>query len=1053
MVKEDKHAKKGDGENIKVAIRVRPLFQKEIDRGEKECVECDIAANEVIVRGEAGAPYRWTFDYVFNRTFQQNDIFLQVVHPMIESTMEGFNSTIFAYGQSGSGKTHTMAGVLGDKVLEGIIPRSFHYIFDRIKEAGSGVSWRVFCSFVELYNGKCRDLLCENQVSLAIREAADKSFFVQDLQMIECKFEKELFRHMEEGTDRRLVGETDLNAHSSRSHSLFTVLLERTEQSEEGDCKVVSSKLNLVDLAGSERQSKTNASGDRLKEGANINLSLSALGTVIDSIVKAKGHIPFRSSPLTMLLKDSLGGGSKTAMFANIRPSDADISETVSTLRFADRAKQIKNKPKIQMDPKDAKIAELMEEIEDLKARLRKYEGNGPEPEEEEESPQMQERMEQLEVELEQATNLNQRLQMEVEQARGLAQKAQGGLDGQISELQEKCLQLTQEKDLVAQQALDEKGQHHELQTVVLDFLRDIRSRDEVLGKEEPLDGQPYSVDRVSQMLEKILARVQQGVGGVAPAVAEQQVQSLLQEQRKKFEEQDKERNNHHQEEVERISALNEQAQTALNQAMNRLVKMKEKIEKEKAKTQEVTDTYKKQIEESEAKHATEVSNMRSVIADLEDQLQKQKAMTVELSMAAGNKASDALRKSWERSGRFEGSSLSMSASLGRGTSPTKRAAEGKVAGRKVTRSNSDVPRRSGNPTVQQAEQEVELLKKANAMKQNYEAQKSSLQQQLKRLEEETAAMVTQAESGGGAPPDQAVLREKEVELQKLQAEMADLKKGFAKDKQAMAARINNLKATKPEPSAENIEEVRRMEEELKKTKVELDKKRALFDSSSHEMTAKLKALEAEKQALALKAAEPHSPSSAAEGHKAQAELEAKEKEFQRMKEEMEKLKQQFVSDKQEIASKIGNLQTNIDQQISEKKSARRNKAHRGEAEEEEEDEEEEAPRAKKDNKKAKAARQAVEEEEEEEEGEEEAEDGEAVAPGAKKERKAKKVVKKVVRKVVAEEEDEEDAEEEEEEEGELEVEGATAKSKKEKRARQGSRKVVRKVVEEEEEE
>eukprot|EP00906_Rhabdomonas_costata_P010915 RCo015358 len=619
------------GENIKVAVRVRPMLDHERERGEKECVEVDVASSQVIVKGEAGAPYTFTFDYVFNKSFSQKDIFIQVTQPMIEATMEGFNSTIFAYGQSGSGKTHTMAGSFEIEEEKGIIPRSFEYIFQKIKESPSTVTWRLFCSYLELYNGKCRDLLCDSQVSLQIREAQDKSFFVQDLTMPEVKFMKELYRHMEEGTDRRCVGVTDLNAHSSRSHSVFTVLLERSERGEDGDagsCKVVTSKLNLVDLAGSERQSKTNATGDRLKEGANINLSLSALGTVIDSIVKGRGHIPFRSSPLTMLLKDSLGGGSKTAMFANIRPSDVDISETISTLRFADRAKQIKNKPKIQMDPKDAKIAELMEEIEDLKFRLRKYENpNDPTLQEEEEEKQdenLADRLAQLEMDLEQANEEKERMETELGQLRASSSKHGDELGQQLSRAEESVATLQQEKDLVMQQLVDEQGQHHELQTVLADFLRDLKSP-ELTG--EPIAPGQFDLARISKVLDAVLERVREGLGGVNKEVLDSEVQNAVREQRKKFEEQEKQRAKRHQEEVERISALNEQAQAALQQAMNRMVKMKEKIEKEKARAAELAEQCRKQKDELTEQHKAELAPLRALIADLENQLSREKQM------------------------------------------------------------------------------------------------------------------------------------------------------------------------------------------------------------------------------------------------------------------------------------------------------------------------------------------------------------------------------------------------------------------------------------------
>ena len=344
-----KKQRKDEAENIKVVIRSRPLNTKELDAGMKYSVDLDLAEGTVTVNHVCGTPDRWTFDGVINNTFNQNDVFVQFIRPMVDSVLDGFNATIFAYGQSGSGKTYTMTGGSTPE-LQGIIPRSFHYVFNHIRERRSAnISYTIRCSFLELYNGKIRDLLAKSQVSLNIKENKDKTFYVADLSQLEVKFEQEMLNYMEEGNIRRQVAATELNCDSSRSHSIFTVCIEMVETTDDGECRTVTSKLNLVDLAGSERQSKTRASGDTLKEGCNINLSLSALGTVIDTIVKGKGHIPFRSSPLTMLLKDSLGGNSKTCMFANINPADANVSETVSTLRFADRAKQIKNKPVIQV--------------------------------------------------------------------------------------------------------------------------------------------------------------------------------------------------------------------------------------------------------------------------------------------------------------------------------------------------------------------------------------------------------------------------------------------------------------------------------------------------------------------------------------------------------------------------------------------------------------------------------------------------------------------------------------------------------------------------------
>ena len=413
-------------ENIKVIVRCRPLNQKELAEGYKSCVSLDVADNTVQVNHVCGEPDRWTFDGVVTNTFSQRDIFNNHIRPLANSVLEGYNATVFAYGQSGSGKTHTMTGTLGDPEQQGLIPWTFQYIFDQMRELTTRnprTHFSCFCSFVELYNGKVRDLLAEvkkgsTPTPLNVKESKDKTFHVQGAMIPQVKFVEELFQHMEEGNFRRQTGATELNADSSRSHSIFSIIIECITQGDDDssgdaggkgsnrDSRTVTSKLNLVDLAGSERQSKTGAVGDTLKEGCNINLSLSALGTVIDTLVKGKGHVPFRSSPLTMLLKDSLGGSSKTCMFANIGPSEHNLSETVSTLRFADRAKQIKNKPKVNMDAKDQKITELMNLVKQLREKLKQYEcaGDGQHTAADNEE-ELQTKVEELQVELQAVKN------------------------------------------------------------------------------------------------------------------------------------------------------------------------------------------------------------------------------------------------------------------------------------------------------------------------------------------------------------------------------------------------------------------------------------------------------------------------------------------------------------------------------------------------------------------------------------------------------------------------------------------------------------------------
>ena len=192
--------------------------------------------------------------------------------------------------------------------------------------------------------------------------------FVKDLTTCIVKSIAEIEKYMDYGTNNRMTGETAMNKDSSRSHSIFTIYIETAEADEEGDQRIKAGKLNLVDLAGSERQSKTQATGARLKEATSINLSLSALGNVISALVEGKsGHIPYRDSKLTRLLQDSLGGNTKTVMIAAISPADYNYEETLTTLRYASRAKMIKNKPRVNQDPKDALLKQYEEEIQKLR--------------------------------------------------------------------------------------------------------------------------------------------------------------------------------------------------------------------------------------------------------------------------------------------------------------------------------------------------------------------------------------------------------------------------------------------------------------------------------------------------------------------------------------------------------------------------------------------------------------------------------------------------------------------------------------------------------------
>lgn len=232
----------------------------------------------------------------------------------------------------------------------------------------------VRCSYLEIYNEEIHDLLDSNAGKqprkLDLKEDPQKGVFVKDLTQNIVKSIPEIEKAMNFGTNNRKTASTAMNQDSSRSHSIFTIYIETAEDIQ-GEQRIKAGKLNLVDLAGSERSSKTGATGQTLKEGIKINLSLTALGNVISSLVDAKSqHIPYRDSKLTRLLQDSLGGNTKTVMIAALSPADYNYDETLSTLRYASRAKAIKNKPIVNEDPKDALLKQYEEEIKKLKDML-----------------------------------------------------------------------------------------------------------------------------------------------------------------------------------------------------------------------------------------------------------------------------------------------------------------------------------------------------------------------------------------------------------------------------------------------------------------------------------------------------------------------------------------------------------------------------------------------------------------------------------------------------------------------------------------------------------
>lgn len=379
---------------VQVCVRCRPLNDKEKDQSCTLCVKVDEMRGTITVKGpntgSGEPPKTFTFDTVFDTSCKQVDVYNKSARPIVDCVLEGYNGTIFAYGQTGTGKTFTMEGVRSVPELRGIIPNSFAHIFGHIAKAEGDTRFLVRVSYLEIYNEEVRDLLGKDQAArLEVKERPDVGVYVKDLSAFSVNNADDMDRIMTIGNKNRHVGATNMNLHSSRSHAIFTVTIECSEKYPDGKQHVRVGKLHLVDLAGSERQAKTGATGQRLKEATKINLSLSTLGNVISALVDGKStHIPYRNSKLTRLLQDSLGGNSKTAMIANIGPADYNYDESISTLRYANRAKNIQNKAKINEDPKDALLRQFQKEIEELRKQLDEgsdYESGDSEEEESEE--------------------------------------------------------------------------------------------------------------------------------------------------------------------------------------------------------------------------------------------------------------------------------------------------------------------------------------------------------------------------------------------------------------------------------------------------------------------------------------------------------------------------------------------------------------------------------------------------------------------------------------------------------------------------------------------
>lgn len=360
-------------ECVRVGIRCRPLSSKETRENEGEIVVVDESRGEVVLKpnDSTSKPVIFTYDFVFNQQSRQDSLYQTCAAPIIDCLLQGFNCTIFAYGQTGTGKTFTMEGA-DDGDSMGIIPRSFQQVFDHIRQNSNQKEFLVRCSLLELYNEELKDSLNPDKKAekLEIHEDPKTGFYVKGLSLSTVKSPEELLKKLYSGKATRQVRATEMNDFSSRSHSIFSLIIESSEKGVDGQSHFKIGKLNLVDLAGSEKQKQTKTTNEALKEGININLSLTTLGNVINLLVQGAPHVPYRNSKLTKLLSDSLGGNSKTLMIANVGPARSNHAETLQTLKYANRAKQIKNKPIVNEDAKDALLRQKQEELNLLRLQI-----------------------------------------------------------------------------------------------------------------------------------------------------------------------------------------------------------------------------------------------------------------------------------------------------------------------------------------------------------------------------------------------------------------------------------------------------------------------------------------------------------------------------------------------------------------------------------------------------------------------------------------------------------------------------------------------------------
>ncbi|XP_073003088.1 kinesin-like protein KIN-4A isoform X1 [Typha latifolia] len=394
---------------VKVAVHIRPLIGDEKLQGCKDCVAVVPGKPQV----QIGA-HSFTFDHVYGSTGSPSSaMFEECVAPLVDGLFQGYNATVLAYGQTGSGKTYTMGTACREGSYTGLIPQAMHALFEKIENLKHQVEFQLRVSFIEILKEEVRDLLEPASVGklengnghvgkvtvpgkppVQIREASNGVITLAGSTEINVSTQKEMAECLEQGSLNRATGSTNMNNQSSRSHAIFTITLEQMRKLdpiitadgipiEDINEDYLCAKLHLVDLAGSERAKRTGSDGLRFKEGVHINKGLLALGNVISALGDEKkrkegAHVPYRDSKLTRLLQDSLGGNSRTVMIACISPADINAEETLNTLKYANRARNIQNKPIVNRNPIADEMQRMRQQIEYLQAELVSARGGAP---------------------------------------------------------------------------------------------------------------------------------------------------------------------------------------------------------------------------------------------------------------------------------------------------------------------------------------------------------------------------------------------------------------------------------------------------------------------------------------------------------------------------------------------------------------------------------------------------------------------------------------------------------------------------------------------------